>query len=458
MAKQTLLSQQNDVVPKAPTDLGSGVSVHSESKPSDEEEPVKVKDNVLKQVLTERETIMIGERTSRTTMNKDDVIQTPTVDEGGGKTGLLSSSKEEVGESGALTSGGHSERGVELPCPHSTDPEQLLEELGLSTLSPSPSPSHSVDLSPTISTHHSPNVQRDNIVIPASVGEQLSMDQDGLLTEDLSVSHDDLSIESVPSSEKAVQPPGALGAEGREEKGYSMPDTSKVKEKLFASPAAATPPQQTTVRDSYLYQQPGTNTTAESAAATALQSSSRNNGSASSFQPNKYSVRTSQQDESIFTTEQGIDNVAASQQDKEAISSSLSISSPKQAASPSLSANQEHDHRQISPSDDRGSLLDGLLSPTDGTLSDSDDGASVEGMEGTPAVTSNAVTGKALATVVINLLSTLNQHLSVDAESADLMYTLPASSDSMKSQITSSSVLATNITKYETKFNSDYQF
>lgn len=152
MAKQTLLSQQNDVVPKAPTDLGSGVSVHSESKPSDEEEPVKVKDNVLKQVLTERETIMIGERTSRTTMNKDDVIQTPTVDEGGGKTGLLSSSKEEVGESGALTSGGHSERGVELPCPHSTDPEQLLEELGLSTLSPSPSPSHSVDLSPTISS------------------------------------------------------------------------------------------------------------------------------------------------------------------------------------------------------------------------------------------------------------------------------------------------------------------
>lgn len=452
-AKKTLLSQQNDAAPSSLAELGSGVPIQAESKPgtpADQDETVQMKGGDFKLAVTERQGIAVRERSSVTTVDKDCMMQTATVDEGGGKIVSLSTSKEEMGESGTLTGGDQSERGVELPCPHSNNPEQLLEELGLSSLSPSPSHSHSVNLSPTTSTHHSLGIQPDNSaniieqVVVGQCGEQLSMDQDGLVTEELSANPDDVSVGSVPVSERAVQLPGGVEAEEREE-GYSMPDKS-------------------TVRQDYpLYQPPPSTDTSNAAESAAVQPPpAQNIPGVSSSQPTKDNVTTSQQDlervarhgdnESLSTIEQDKECVANSDRDEELVSSSLSVSSSKQTApadplSPP-SASQEHDHHQVVPSDDGGNLLDGQLSPTDGTLSESDDRASVEGVEGARAGTSSALAGKAIVAVVLNLLSTLNQHISIDAESADVMYSLPAGSDSMKGQINSSSVLAAKLTKY----------
>ena len=451
-AKKILLSQQSNTAPSSLAELGSGVPIQAESKtgtPSDQDETVQMKGGDLKQAVTERQGIAVRERSSVMSVDKDSVIQTATVDEGGGKIVSLLTSKEEMGESGMLTGGDQTERAVELPRPHSTNPEQLLEELSLSSLSPSPSHSHSVNLSPTTSTRHSLGIQPDNsnnIIEPGVVGqsgEQLSMDQDGLLTEELSASHDDLSVESVPVSERAVQLPGDMGADEREE-GYSMPDKSTVKQDPpLYQPLPSTDPDTSNATESAPVQPPP----------------AQNIPSVSSSQPTKENITTSQQDlervarhgdsESISTIEQ---DDANSNRDEESVSSSLSVSSSKQTApadplSPP-SASQEHDHHQMIPSDDGGDLLDGQLGPTDGTLNESDDRASMEGVEGAPAGTSSALAGKAVVTVVLNLLSTLNQHLSIDAESADVMYSLPAGSDSMKGQINSSSVLAAKLTKY----------
>ena len=439
-AKETLLSQQNDAAPSSLAELGSGVPIQAGSKPgtpSDHNETVQMKDSNVKQAVTERQGIAIRERSSVMFMDKGCVIQTATVDEGSGKIISLSASKEEMGESGVLTGGDQSERGVELPRPHSTNPEQLLEELSLLSLSPSPSHSHSVNLSPTTSTHQSLGIHSDNsknIIEPGVVdqsAQQPSIDQDGLLTEELSASHDDLSMESVPVSERAVQLPGDMEVEEREE-GYSMPDKPTVK------------------RDSSLYQPPpstDTSTTAESAAVQPPPPHSIQ--SVSSSQPTRSNVTTSQQDLERVTSHEVKESISTTDQDEEAVSSSLSVSSSEQTApadplSPP-SASQERDHHQIIPSDDGGNLLDGQLSPTDSTLSESDDRPSVEGA---PAGTSAALAGKNIVTVVLNLLSTLNQHLFVDAESADVMYSLPAGSDSMKGQINSSGVLAAKLTKY----------
>ena len=428
--KQTLLSQQIKASPKPPTSLVQlGASNHTEGIPGTlhgQDEGVKLKNGDLKQASIGKPTVAIGERSS--TMDEDSDRQSPALDKETSKTVSLSTSKEKLGENDMLTGGDRSEIGVELPCQHSTDPEQLLEELSLSSLGPSPSHSPSNDFSPTSSTHHSLSIHPDNsniIPVPAGQsGEQLSTNQNGLLTEDLSASHDDLSVEDVPAIERAVQP-GTVEGQGK-----------------------------------------GNRTIADTNTTTAIQLPPvQNNQSVPSSQPN---ISTSQQDK---------DNASTSQQQyKEMVSSSLSISSPEPT---SLTASKEHSQRRVSPSGERAGLLDDQLSPTDSVLSD--DVASVDDMEGvhddrsTVASVddmegvhddrstvvgsdrnalvgngSNAVVGddrNTVVTTILNLLSTLNQHLSVDAESADLMYSLPASSDTMKGQITSSHVLAANINK-----------
>ena len=448
---------------------------------SDQDQAVQMRAGDLKVAVSEGEDVAMQERSSVVFMDRDSEIQIAMANDRESK--IVSTSKQ-VGEGGTLTGASdHSEKVVVLSRPHSTDPEQLLKELSLSSLSPSPSHSHSVNLSPTTSTHQSPlDIQpgdsHDNIIKPGVVSqsvEQLSIEQDGLLTEHLSVSSDDLSMEeSVPASESRVEPspgPGDMEAKGREEKqreGYSMPDTTAVKEKSNLSSVVTAVPQLTLpIRDTSLA------SPAESAqvgqAYTALQPPPvQKVQSELSSQPAKDNCTTSQQDLekvgsqgddksiSTCTMEQDKNSVAYSDGDETLDdSSSLSLSSSKPTApvgsiSPRLTTSQEHNRHQIIPSNDRGSpVVDDHLNLTDGTLSVSDDKASVEGdMERAHAGTRPALAGKALVTVVVNLLSTLNQHLSVDAESADVMYSLPGVSDNMKGQINSSSVLATKLTKY----------
>lgn len=479
-AKPILPSQQNDVVPTgtraaaAPSSLaelrpgvsiqaerkpGYGVFVHAERRPespANQNKAVQVKDGGLTQAVTERQATAVRERSS---VERDREIQTAAVDEEGGKIISPSTSKEEMGESGTLAGGGDQpERGVALPRPYSTDPEQLLEELGLSSLSPSPSHSHSVNLSPTIFTHQSqPGNGFEQRAVNQSA-ELLSTEQDGLLTEDLSVSHDDLSVESVSATDSRAPRPGDVEARGREEEEYSI---SMMKEKssfLSSPPQPAAPRPTPPVRDSSL-----TTPAAESTPDTPPPPPSQNIHHVSSAQLARDNIATSQQDQgrvaspgedrSISTTEQGEDSGAPPDGDAVLDSLSLSVSSTKQTSpagslSHPLTASQEHDHHQIIPSDDRGTPLleDHLPTPSDDTLSESEDGASSVG--DAPAGTSSALAGKALETVVLHLLSTLNQHLSIDAESADLMYSIPSRSDNMKGQINSSGVLEAKLTKY----------
>ena len=479
-AKPILPSQQNNAVPNgtyaaaAPSSLaelgprvskpGPGVSIQAERKPghgvfmqaerkpespADQNKAVQMKDGGLMQAETERQATAVHERSSME-RDRDREIQTTAVDEEGDKIISLSTSKEEMGESGTLAGeDDRPERGVELPRPYSTDPEQLLEEVGLSSLSPSPSHSHSVNLSPTI----------EQGVVNQSA-ELLSTEQDGLLTEDLSVSHDDLSVESVSASDSRAPSPQDVEARGREEEGegYSMPDISMVKVKEKSSfltslpqPSAPQPP----ARDSSLTTTPAAESAPDTPPPPPL---SQNIHHLSSTEP---AITTSQQDQGRVASP-GDDRLISATEQEDAPpdgdaalldSLSLSVSSTKQTSpagslSHPLTASQEHDHHQIIPSDDRGSPLleDHLPTPSDDTLSESDDRASSVGDD--PAGMSSALTGKALETVVLHLLSTLNQHLSVDAESADLMYSVPSGSDNMKGQINSSGVLEAKLTKY----------
>jgi hypothetical protein len=411
-----LPSQQNDVVATCaattPSSLeerkpesiltvrkpGFGVSILAERKavserkpspPADRDMVVQMKDVGLIEAVSERQDVAVRGRSSVRLMDGEIEMQIAAMDEEGSEIVSLSTSKEEeMGESGMLAGGGdRSERGVELPRPYSTDPEQLLEELGLSSLSPSPSHSHSVNLSPTASTHQSLGIQPGDGAVNQSA-EQLSMEQDGLLTEDLSVSHDDLSVGSISASERLAPRPG------------DIPDISTVKEKsstpsspppVVAAGPRPTPP----ARDSSL-----TTPAAESAPDTP---------------PPPPPAQNIQHVSSTLATR---DSIATPQQDL---------------------------GRITSPGDDKPISITEQETPSDDTLSESEDRASVGDA---PTGTSSALTDKALATVVLHLLSTLNQHLSVDAESADLMYSVPGGSDNMKVQINSSSVLQAKLTKY----------
>ena len=470
--KPALLSQQNGVDPNPHSPEGEQGREfrHTETKsgiPWCQEEMAKGKEHDTKKALVMPQTITAREeRYVIKTANVNTTHsgrQTVAIGKGESKALSLSANKKELVENGLL---GQSVGEAEFPRPQSTDPDQLLEELSLSSLSLSHT--HPIDLSPTNSTLHSLGTHQDSCnVIPAvstgQDGDKPTTGGDDLIAEDLSLSsHDGSTVESVPARERAVGPhPPGVGEARRREKGYSM-DT-KVSKKVEMSSTLAAAVHRPSPTDSP--------NTAESASSTALAPSPlRNNPSTCAPRPDHCSISTCHPDK---------DNVSAIQRDEESVSlsPSLSVSSSEhqaaglaeaKVASP-LTASKKH----VSQSpNDRGlpsgslaattndrNLLDGQLTPslTDSMLSESDeDIVSTGGVKaGSPVParsggrsTSSAVGSRAAPTAVVtNLFSTLNRHLSVDAESADLMYSLPSSSDGMKGQINGSHVLSANITK-----------
>lgn len=90
------------------------------------------------------------------------------------------------------------------------------------------------------------------------------------------------------------------------------------------------------------------------------------------------------------------------------------------------------------PISDSSSELSAVISGGE-VSSDSDD-------DGGPAAHKDQ--DRTTVSAIINLISTMNQHLAGDAESAELMYTLPSTSDDMKGQINTSQVLASSLTRY----------
>ena len=451
-AEPTLLSQLNDVAPNAHWPVGElvGEFRHTESKsntPCSQEEIAKGKEDDAKKALVESQTITAKDEHSITTdvSTTLSVRQTPAVSKGAVS---LSAGKEVLVENGGF---GLSVGEAELPRPHSTDPEQLLEELSLSSLSLSHT--HPIDLSPPNTTDHSLDIHPDNVIPAVSAShdeDQLPTAGGDVLTEDLSISsHDDSMVEIVSAS--AVHPPARVEAARGREGGYSMTVKVSARKEMSSTLCAGTP------------QPPPTDSpvTAESASPTALAPSTlQNNGSTSARRPEHSNI--------ISTCRQDEGNVSAIQGEEESVSlsSSPSVSSSEHQAAASKEHISQLPNDRALPSgslaattNDRD-LLEGQLTPslTDGILSESDeDIVSTEDVEagsraavrgGGRSGASGAIGSRAaIATVVSNLLSTLNRHLSMDAESADMMYTLPSSSDGMKGQINGSRVLTANITK-----------
>ena len=118
----------------------------------------------------------------------------------------------------------------------------------------------------------------------------------------------------------------------------------------------------------------------------------------------------------------------------------------------SLSANEDDLIGPAAKEEDSASLSaneDDLTGPA----GEEEDPASLSANEDDSSHQSDEEEGAAVlaankeVTTITNLISTLNGHLDGDAESADLMYTLPSASDGMKGEINNSQVLISYLTK-----------
>ena len=357
-----------------------------------------------------------------------------------------------------ISSVGRGERKVELPQTQLqiTDREEMKKDLSLSVLSLSPSPTHTVDLSPTsatpISLSSQPNhSQLEGTSLPPPPLGDLSMDVDSLSVEDNHAAESALrsgrGVKSKKVSSVGAQPPPKRSSSPSQSLQQVVTSASQPDHSTLASQPAPPPTALDENGDiSCSLSNSWSDPTSEAIAAHGGSDGGASDGGGDA----EMGVLEFEGEDSanLVTNEEVPDSLSANEED-----------------STNLAANEENPASFVTNEEDPSSLANVEEDPANLVVNE-EDPASLAASEELPSgvtvnkealatseknsssVPTNEGRAKSTSvTVVINLISTLKRHLAEDAESADIMYILPSVSDNMKSQISSSQVLTSNLIK-----------